>query len=140
MLCSAVLLNGGDLDLDQYCRVNQASRDHGSGRPSGAEGLFESGPALAELRCVREDVRNSHDVADRCTGLCDSGLDIGEALFSLVLNVVCNGHCGVVVAGGTGDEDPIAVNDGAAEADFGFEGGAGGDELSGHGGSGFVVW
>ena len=54
-----------------------------------------------------------YDVGERRPGLGEGGLDVADRLACLRDDVRVDGHRTVVVAGGAGDEDPLAVDDGA---------------------------
>ena len=121
-----------DLDLDSHPRIGQPGGDHRRGRTHVAE-IFAAVPAsIARPRPLRHHVVHAHHVRQ-----VDPAWPKAASMFRRHCSVcsatsVGDRHRRVVEAGGAGDEDPVAVHDGARIADLGLEGRAGADESSGH--------
>ncbi len=57
-----LLLQGGDFNLDPHAGIRQSGGDHHRRRADLAEMPLEDGPALREVRCVRQDIGDAHDI------------------------------------------------------------------------------
>jgi hypothetical protein len=60
---------GGDLDLDEHLRVDEAALDHRCRRAAVGERFAEQWPAGLEVVAVGEDVADADDVGERAAGL-----------------------------------------------------------------------
>jgi MATE family multidrug resistance protein len=123
-----------DLDLDLHLRPHQR-RDH---RRVGRADVAERG---AERRADRRVVgrvgqvdHRPHHVGETEARVGQDAADRRQRVRRLRARIRGHGHGRVVVAGGAGDEAPVALHHGAAVGELGLEGGAGGDQAARHGG------
>src|SRR4029077_9425770 len=106
----------GDLDLDLHLRLDQAADEGRGSGPCLAEELTEDGCDALEVAVMGEVVVDANHVVQARTGLLQRAGDVAERLPRLALEVWQNGHRRVVVPGGAGYENPVAVRDRPAEA------------------------
>ena len=129
---SAFRKPGRDLDLDAHGIGLQPGMDQGGGGAGLAEVALHHRPAGLPIAAIRHDEQHPHHVIEAGAGLGQGGGDILEALRRLGHHVIGDGHRLVVVAGGAGDPDMVAIHHGAAVADLLLEAAAGGDEPTLH--------
>src|SRR5687767_9365393 len=107
-----------DLHLDAHAGIGEAGGDHRGRRTHVAEVLAENRPALREVRRVRNDVRDAHDIPHARPRLLEGGLDVPQALLGLLRHAVGDRHRLVVEPRGAGDEDPLAIDHGPRISDL----------------------
>jgi hypothetical protein len=78
--------------------------------------LVQHWPAVFELSSIGQDVVHPDYVGQTSICLQQSRLNVLQTLLGLLEKIVRDGHGGVVVAGGAGDKDPIALHHRAAIA------------------------
>src|SRR5882724_7706962 len=125
----------GDFDLDLHRGLVEPGNDEESGsRPDIAE-LFaadrEYGIGVAGVGDV---IDRADDVGHREAGIRQHVFDGLEAVSRLARDIRRQLHGGVIVTGGAGNEDEIAIDDGAAVAGSFFERRTGGNQAARHGG------
>ena len=107
----------GDLDFDFHTRVGEPGADHGRGRTDLTEAPAQHGPARLEILDAGKNVVDTNHFGERAAGFLQSPLDIAKALLGLLDDIVGDGHRLVVEAGGAGDENPLAVDNGPGVTD-----------------------